>query len=143
MRRLELENDNFWAALTWARDAPDPSVAVRLAAPLGWYFAVAERVSEGRRFLELALEAADDAVPVELRAEALAALCYLAAEELDLQAAVGGRRAGARSSPGRRPRSAALTMAQMTLAVAMARSGDLERSATLAEAARRGAVAAQ
>ena len=141
MRRLELDNDNFWAAMTWARDAPDPSLAVRLAAPLGWYFAVSERVSEGRRFLELALEAADEAVPVDLRAEALAALCYLAAEELDVQAAaVAGEEALAlaRTSAG----SAVLTMAQMTLAVAAARSGDLERSATLAEAARRGAVAA-
>ena len=53
-RRLELENDNLWAALAYARDAPDPAVAVRLGT-LGWYFALAERVSEGRRFLELAL----------------------------------------------------------------------------------------
>jgi predicted ATPase/DNA-binding SARP family transcriptional activator len=141
MRRLELENDNFWAALTWARDAPDPSVAVRLAAPLGWYFAVSERVSEGRRFLELALEVADEAVPVDLRAEALAALCYLAAEELDVDAAsAAGEQALELARASTAP--AALTMAQMTLAVAAARSGDLERSATLAEAARRGAVAA-
>ena len=104
MRRLELENDNFWAALTWARDAPDPAIAVRLAAPLGWYFAVAERVSEGRRFLELALEVAGRAVPVDLRAEALAALCYLAAEELDVPGGVGGRRARRSNSPGPRPR---------------------------------------
>ena len=55
-RRLELENDNFWAALAYAREAPDPAVAVRLGT-LGWYFALAERVSEGRRFLELALSA--------------------------------------------------------------------------------------
>ena len=53
-RRLELENDNLWAALAYARDAPDPAVAVRLGT-LGWYFALADRVSEGRRFLELAL----------------------------------------------------------------------------------------
>jgi hypothetical protein len=39
------------------------------------------------------------------------------------------------------PASAALTMAQMTLAAATARSGDLARSAALAETARRGAVA--
>jgi predicted ATPase/DNA-binding SARP family transcriptional activator len=140
MRRLGLENDNFWAALTWARDAPDPRVAVRLAAPLGWYFILAERVSEGRRFLELALAAADDAVPAELRAEALSALCYVAAEELDLQAAVAaGEQALELATASTAP--AAITMAQMTLAAATARSGDLARSATLAEAARRRAVA--
>ncbi len=141
MRRLELENDNFWAALTWARDAPDAYIAVRLAAPLGWYFALAERISEGRKFLELAVEVADEAVAVDLRAEALAALCYLAAEELDVQAAsAAGEQALQLARASTAP--AALTMAQMTLAVAAARSGDLERSATLAEAARRGAVAA-
>ena len=33
--RLELEHDNLWAALTYARDAPDPLVAVRLGAGAG------------------------------------------------------------------------------------------------------------
>ena len=51
---MELENDNFWAALAYARDAPDEAVAIRLGT-LGFYFALADRVSEGRRFLELAL----------------------------------------------------------------------------------------
>ena len=92
-RRLELENDNLWAALTYARDAPDPAVAVRLGT-LGWYFALADRVSEGRRFLELALAATDDAAPVELRIEQLADLCYIATEEFDLGSAlVAGERA--------------------------------------------------
>src|SRR6185295_5046380 len=49
-RRLELENDNLWAALAYAQDAPDSAVAVRLGT-LGGYFALADRVSEGRRFL--------------------------------------------------------------------------------------------
>ena len=93
-RRLELENDNLWAALAYARDAPDPAVAIRLGT-LGWYFALAERVSEGRRFLELALSATGDDAPVELRIELLAVLCYLATEELDLDARARGGRARA------------------------------------------------
>ena len=124
-RRLELENDNFWAALAYARDAPDPAVAVRLGT-LGWYFALAERVSEGRRFLELALAAAGDDAPVELRIELLAALCYLAAEELDLDAALAaGERALALAASARRRGSSGI--AQMTLALALAQSGDQER----------------
>ena len=63
-RRLELENDNLWAALGHARNAPDPGVAVRLGT-LGWYFALGDRVSEGRRFLDLALAATDDGAPIE------------------------------------------------------------------------------
>ena len=65
-RRLELENDNLWAALAYARDAPDPAVAVRLGT-LGWYFALADRVSEGRRFLELACPRRATTLRVELR----------------------------------------------------------------------------
>jgi hypothetical protein len=50
---------------------------------------LAERVSEGRQFIELALASTGEAVSSELQAEALATLCYLATEELDLG---GGRR---------------------------------------------------
>jgi len=88
------------------------AIAVRLGAGLGWYFALAERVSEGRRFLELALELADDAVPVELRVEALATLSYVATEELDLQAAIAiGEEALALAEADGAP---ALPLAQMT-----------------------------
>ncbi len=87
-RRLELEHDNLWAALAYARDAPDPAIAVRLGAGLGWYFALAERVSEGRSFLEAALASASADAPVGKRIELLAFLCYLATEELDLDAAI-------------------------------------------------------
>ena len=61
--RLALENDNLWAALAYARDAPDPGVAIRLGT-LAWYFGLAGRVSEGRRFLDLALAATRDDAPV-------------------------------------------------------------------------------
>ena len=66
VRRLERDNDNLWAALTHARDTPDPGVAIRLGAPLGWYFSLAERVSEGRRFLQIALDATTDDAPPNL-----------------------------------------------------------------------------
>ena len=105
-RRLELENDNLWAALEYARDAPDPAVAVRLGT-LGWYFALAERVSEGRRFLELALSATSDDAPVELRIELLADLCYLATEELDLDRRARGGRTRALARRDRRGAEAA------------------------------------
>jgi hypothetical protein len=52
MRRLELKHDNLWTALTYAREAPHPLAAARLGVGLGWYFGTAERVSEGRAFVE-------------------------------------------------------------------------------------------
>ncbi len=132
-RRLELENDNLWAALAHACDAADPAVATRLGT-LGWYFGLAERVSEGRRFLDLALSATRDDAPIELRIELLAGLCYLAAEELDLdQALAAGGRACSLAAAGAPPQQ--LGLAQLTLALALAQSGDEERADAMAQSA--------
>jgi predicted ATPase/DNA-binding SARP family transcriptional activator len=132
-RRLELENDNFWAALAYARDAPDPAIAVRLGT-LGWYFTLVERVSEGRRFLDLALSATRDDAPADLRTELLATLCYLATEELDLDAALSaGERALALAASAATPKQ--LGLAQLTVALALAQSGDEERADAMAQRA--------
>ena len=131
-RRLELENDNFWAALAYALETPDPDVAARLGT-LGWYFALAERVSDGRRFLELAQSVAGED-PVEFRIELLAALCFLATEELDLDAALtAGERALTLAASGAAPSQ--LGLAQLTLALALAHAGDEERADATAQAA--------
>jgi hypothetical protein len=132
-RRLEVENDNLWAALAYAGDAPDPAVAIRLGT-LGWYFALAERISEGRRFLDLTLSATRDDRPAELRIEQLAGLCYLATEELDLEAALAaGERALSLAATAEAPRQ--LGLAQLTLALALAQSGDVDRGDAMAQRA--------
>ena len=111
--------------------APDPTVAVRLGT-LGWYFALADRVSEGRRFLELALSATDDDAPVELRIEQLADLCYIATEEFDLgPALVAGERAVSLAATAAAPWQRGF--AQLMLALALGQSGDVERAATMAD----------
>jgi hypothetical protein len=131
--RLGLENDNLWAALAYASDAPHPAVAGRLGT-LVVYFVLAERISEGRRFLELALSAAGADVPVEVRIELLAGLCYLAAEELDLDAALAaGERALSLAETATAPRQ--LGLAQFTLALARGQAGDGERADALAQEA--------
>jgi hypothetical protein len=137
--RLELEHDNLWAALAYARDAPEPAIAIRLAA-LGWYFTLAERVSEGRRFVELALAAAAEETPVEVRLEVAAFICYLQTEELDLDGAIEtAERALALVPKGGRPPQASLLHA--VLALAMAESGSDELAAELAEDAYAGVEA--
>ena len=101
------------------------------SARLGWYFALAERVSEGRRFLELALAAAGDDAPVDAADRAARDLCYLATEELDLDAALAaGERALALAAGAEAPRQ--LGLAQVTLALALAGAGDAERADALA-----------
>jgi predicted ATPase/DNA-binding SARP family transcriptional activator len=139
--RLELERDNLWTALAYARDTPDPAIAVRLGAGLGWYFPLAERVSEGRSFLEAALAATAEQALIQLRMELLAWLCFLATEELDLDAAVQtGQHALALAAVA--PASSEAALVRVTLALALAHSGDLEPAAALVEAARAGYRAA-
>jgi predicted ATPase/DNA-binding SARP family transcriptional activator len=134
VRRLDLEHDNLWAALTYARDARDTGIAARLAS-LAWYFTLAERVTEGRRFVELALAEASDDVPSGRRLDALAVLCFLATEELDLDAAIEiGERTLAVAATG--TNAPQVGLAQATLALAVADAGDVERGAALAEQAR-------
>jgi predicted ATPase/DNA-binding SARP family transcriptional activator len=131
--RLELENVNLWAALSYAGDAGDSNVAVRLGL-LAWYFALSDRVSDGRRFVEATVAATRDDAPVELRIEQLAGLCYLATEELDLDAALAaGEQALALAETAAAPWL--LGFAQLMLALALAQFGDEERADA---AARRG-----
>ena len=141
VRRLELDNDNLWAALAYARDAPDPAVAIRLGGSLGLYFSFVERVSEGRQFLELALAAASEEASVGLRIELLAWLCFLAMEELDLDAAIeAGERAVGLSAAA--PATGESALARALLALALSQGGDDQRAAKLAQEARRASESA-
>jgi predicted ATPase/DNA-binding SARP family transcriptional activator len=135
MRRLELEHDNLWVALTYAREAPDPPVTARLGAGLGWYFGTAERVSEGRAFIEAALASAEEEAPLPLRVEMLGYVCYLATEEGDLEAAVeAGERGLALATAADAPWETAIV--RLALAFAHDRAGPHERAVALAEEAR-------
>ena len=131
-RRLEAENDNFWAALAYAQEAPDPAVAARLGT-LGWYFALAERVSEGRRFLELAWpRRGDDAPRRAARRGARRPLLPRHRGARPRGRARGGRAGAcrwppARSLPGSGPG------APDARAGGCARPGDAERAAALAQ----------
>jgi predicted ATPase/DNA-binding CsgD family transcriptional regulator len=57
LRRLDLEQDNLRAALTWACASPRPDLGVRLAGALWWYWFHRGAWNEGRRWLELTLAA--------------------------------------------------------------------------------------
>jgi hypothetical protein len=131
IERLELEHDNLWAALTYAHEAPDVGIAGRLGT-LAWYFTLAERVSEGRRFVELASASTSEDAPLALRLELAAFRCYLATEELDLAAAI---EVGERVLTAPEPRPPQSGLVEAALALALAASGDGERAAVLAEKA--------
>jgi tetratricopeptide (TPR) repeat protein len=55
-RTLERDRENLRAALSWLRESENGQLFVRLAAALGHFWAIRADVSEGRRWLEAALE---------------------------------------------------------------------------------------
>ena len=101
LTRLEAEHDNFRAALGWgvrlqaAGEGHSEAVleAVRLAGSLGWFWALRGALSEGRRWLQAALQADQPALsglgddPRRARAKALYASGILAAAQGDVVAA--------------------------------------------------------
>ena len=138
--QLGRENDNLWTALSYARDAPDPDIAIRLGGSLCWYFSLG-RVSEGRQFVELAAAVASDDAPVQLRIDLLATVCFLATEELDLDAAISaGERALTLAARTTEPCETA--EARALLSIALTQRGAYERAAKLAEEAREAAEGA-
>jgi predicted ATPase/DNA-binding SARP family transcriptional activator len=67
--RLDRDQDNLRAALSWAFAKPDPELLVRLAGALGPYWEARGQISEAHRWLDAALAA--QPVPPWARARAL------------------------------------------------------------------------
>ncbi len=82
LERLEAEHDNLRAALGWSEEVEDTETGLRLAASLRYFWWVRGHVTEGRRWLERALERGQDGSPVA-RAKALAEAGFLAQQQGD------------------------------------------------------------
>jgi non-specific serine/threonine protein kinase len=67
---MRAERDNYRLALQWSITCGEAEEALRLAVALVWYWYVRADFSEGRRWLERALEVGEDASP-EIRALAM------------------------------------------------------------------------
>ncbi len=67
--RLDAETDNLRAALDWSLRR-EPSLALRLAGLLVWFWEIRNRLDEGLEWLAAALDAAGDAAPIADRARA-------------------------------------------------------------------------
>jgi predicted ATPase/class 3 adenylate cyclase len=68
--RLERDHDNLRAALTWAKASGFAEMTACLATALGWFWLTRGYCSEGRQWLEAALERSS-ALPAPVRAKAL------------------------------------------------------------------------
>jgi hypothetical protein len=71
--RLDIEADNVRAALTWSQTAGDFETGLRIAGALAWFWHFRGYASEGRAWLEVALEAPTAQVASATRARALIA----------------------------------------------------------------------
>ena len=83
LERLETEHDNMRAALSWALERKEAELALRLGGALWRFWWMHDHYSEGRRWLEEALEIEGQGSP-ESRAMALAGVTFLSFEQGDL-----------------------------------------------------------
>jgi predicted ATPase/class 3 adenylate cyclase/Tfp pilus assembly protein PilF len=87
LQRLEIEHDNMRAALRWALGQEKVELGLRLGGALWLFWSVIGHYSEGRRWLEEALEAGRRGSHLESRAMALAGVGALARDQGDLDLA--------------------------------------------------------
>jgi tetratricopeptide (TPR) repeat protein len=86
LERLEAEHDNLRAALRWSLDQGQAEIALRLAIALDAFWMVHNHWSEGRRWLEEALNAGVSLSPA-LRVRGLRVTAGLAVQQSDFRAA--------------------------------------------------------
>jgi predicted ATPase/class 3 adenylate cyclase len=97
--RLDADHDNLRFALEWML-AQEPRAALRVAAPVGWFWEIRGHLAEGRQWLKRVLAAVDESLPgragVLTRAAALAIWQgdFAAADALLQQSLEFGRRDG-------------------------------------------------
>jgi predicted ATPase len=87
LQRLEDDHDNLRMSLDWSLEQ-EPDLGVRLAGALWLFWYTRGHVSEARRWLRRALDACPDE-PSAQRAKVLGGAGYLAAEQGDLDEALG------------------------------------------------------
>jgi non-specific serine/threonine protein kinase len=85
--RLQVERDNYRAALLWSLEHGEPEERLRLPVALTWIWYVRADFSEGRRWLERALEKGKGA-SADVRAIAMTRAGNLAIMQRDLQRGV-------------------------------------------------------
>ena len=86
LERLEADHDNLRAALSWALERGEVELGLELAGALWTFWEAHGHFSDGRRWLEEALEKADR-VSVAARAKALEGVTWLAFRQGDIKCA--------------------------------------------------------
>ena len=96
--RLEQEHDNMRAALSWAIEHEEATLALRVGGALRWFWYMEGYYGEGRRWLEAALGKDWGAAAAEARARALEGVGWLASGQGDLDRAQAAAEEGLKLS---------------------------------------------
>ncbi len=132
LERLEIEHDNLRAALRWAADAGEVETQLRLAGALWWFWLRNGHLSEGRRWLEDALERVEASARTAARAKVLWGAGFLAFSQVSHPAARSRLEESAgicREIGDRRGLASALSF----MSLVMAHQGDPAEARPLAE----------
>jgi predicted ATPase/DNA-binding CsgD family transcriptional regulator len=133
LSRLEREHDNLRAALRWALERGETGLGLGLSGALGEFWYVRGHWSEGRRWLEMALDSDTDA-PEAARAKALARAGLMAWGQGDYERSISLTEEGLQLSRGTGD-DAAVAGTLRTLGLAEMHRGGLERATGLLEEA--------
>jgi hypothetical protein len=125
-RKLLVERPNLRRAFETAIADGDATSALGIAAALWQLWAITDRHHEGRRWLEEALDAGDEA-PDDVRARALTSLCYLAGQARDTDRALDAGDA-AIALAERAGSEWAVASAKQAMALVLFDTGDVERA---------------
>jgi DNA-binding CsgD family transcriptional regulator len=131
LERLELEHDDLRAALRWAADTSARETELRLVAALWWFWLRHDHMSEGRRWLEEALERADPSAHRAVRAKLLCGAGFLAFSQISHHAARSRLEESAKICREIRDRRG-LAHALAFLSLVMAHQGELAPARLLA-----------
>jgi predicted ATPase/DNA-binding CsgD family transcriptional regulator len=132
LERLEVEHDNFRAALSWALDRGEAELGLRLSGTLGEFWHMRGHLSEGRQCLESALAAQGGAYLMSARAKAFTWAAHIAWEQGDYERSITLSKASLRLFRTRRD-EAGVADALSNLAWAALFQNELEQASTMAE----------
>jgi predicted ATPase/DNA-binding SARP family transcriptional activator/DNA-binding CsgD family transcriptional regulator len=132
LERLENEHDNLRAALTWALEAGETELGLRLAGALMLFWEAHGHYSEGRRWVEEALEK-EGRVSAAVRAKALYAVCQMAHLQDDTDRAEATAKEGIELSADPEIDDSFAALFRWKLGYAVRLRGDYQRAKELLE----------
>ena len=130
--RLKQDHDNMRAALSWAIEQEEATLALRVGGALRWFWYMEGYYGEGRRWLEATLGKNWGAAAAEARARTLEGVGWLASSQGDLERAQAAANEGLKLSTEAGLGKVIVADFQNVLGDTARHRGDYERAAGVA-----------